>query len=172
MPSNASITQGSRYSAIKRRDDEEAPHAVDDRGNRGEQLDRGADRTAQPDRREFGEVERDAEGHRHGEDQRQDGGDDGAVDRHRGAEHFLDGVPGGGNQEQRAELAECGEPAQEQHDDDGAEQNQDECAGEACDAGEDGVTDMHGTPRRGPAGRGGDGLLQMRDPDFVPLSPT
>ena len=75
--------------AMTRRDDEEAPHAVDDRRHRGEQFHRGADRPAQPGRREFGQVERDAERERHREEQRQDRGDDRAVDRHRRAEHLL-----------------------------------------------------------------------------------
>ena len=73
-----------------------------------------------------------------------------AVNRHRGAKHLLDRIPRGRDQEQRAELAEGGEPAEKQHHDDGAEQNQDEGAGEAGEAGEYGVTDMHGASWSGP----------------------
>ena len=43
-----SISGGWMYSRHQRRDDEEAPHAVDDRGHRRQQLHRGADRPAQP----------------------------------------------------------------------------------------------------------------------------
>ena len=48
--------------AHDRHDDEEAPHAVDDGGHSGEQFDGGANRPAHPLRRQFGEIEGDAEG--------------------------------------------------------------------------------------------------------------
>ena len=56
------------------------------------------------------------------------------------------------------------QPAEEQHDDDGAEQDQDERAGEAGGAGEDGVADLHGDAAAAALGRrlaDGDGLLQV-----------
>ena len=91
-----------------RHDDEEAPHAVDDRRNRCQQFDRGAHRTAEPGRRQLRQVKRDAEGNRHRQDQRQHGGDDGAVDRHHRAVVLLHRVPVVGGKKSKAELRECG----------------------------------------------------------------
>ena len=93
-------------------------------------------------------------------------GDDGAVDRHRGAEDLLDRVPGGRDQEQRAELAEGGKPAEEQHDDDGAEQHQHERAGEAGERRRIWHR-RHARRRRGADVLAWDdeGLLQIPDPD-------
>ena len=48
-----------------RHEHEQAPHAVDDRRDAGEQFDRRADRAAQPLRRHLGEEHRDAEADRH-----------------------------------------------------------------------------------------------------------
>ena len=98
---------------------------------------------------EFRQIERDAERDRHREEQCQDRGDDRAVDRHGRAEHLLDRIPVGGDQEARAELPERRETAQEQHHDDGAEQDEDEGAGKAGEEFEDGVADLE------PASRGG-----------------
>ena len=68
---------------------EEAPHAVDDRRNAGEQLDGDGDRPAQPLRAELGQEDRNAEADRnrdqHGDERR----DQGAVDGTERAEHRL-----------------------------------------------------------------------------------
>jgi hypothetical protein len=66
---------------------EEAPHAVDDRGNAGEQLDRHADRAAQPLRTELGEEDRNAEADGNGNQHRDERGDERAVHRPERAEH-------------------------------------------------------------------------------------
>ena len=68
-----------------RAEHEQAPHAVDDRGHRREQLDRGAERALEPDRRQLGQEQRDAEAHRHGDDQRDQRGHQRAVDHHQAA---------------------------------------------------------------------------------------
>ena len=54
------------------REHEQAPHAVDDRGDAGEQLDRDADRPAQDARAELDQEDGDAERERQREQQRQD----------------------------------------------------------------------------------------------------
>ena len=55
----------------QRREHEQAPHAVDDRGDAGQQLDRRADRPAQERRAELDQEEGHPAGHRQGEEQRQ-----------------------------------------------------------------------------------------------------
>ena len=70
----------------QRREDEQAPHAVDDAGHGGEQLDGGRHRPLEPGRAELRQEDRDAEGQRHADHkgdqrgrQRSDDGDPGAV---------------------------------------------------------------------------------------------
>ena len=134
----------------ERHDHEEAPHAVDDRRHGGQQLDRGADRPAQPGRRQLGQEEGDAEGQRHRQDQGQHRGHDGAVDRAPPApKTSVTGSHSVGPEEAGAEGAEGRQPAEEQLDDDRAEQHQHEDAGARHSAGEDGVARM---PRRGCVG--------------------
>ena len=48
----------------KRREHEQAPHAVDDRRNRRQQLDGGAERPLERNRAHLGQEQRDAEAHR------------------------------------------------------------------------------------------------------------
>ena len=90
---SVSISPGLQVSRHQRRDHEEAPHAVDDRGDRREQFDRRAHRAPDPYRRQLGQEEGDAEGQRHGQDQRQNRRDERAIDRHRRAEHVANRVP-------------------------------------------------------------------------------
>ena len=139
----------------ERHDDEEAPHAVDDRRHRRQQLDRGADRPAQPVRRHLGQVERNPEGQRHRHDQGDDGGDDGAEHRHPGAEDVLHRIPVGIDQEEEAEGAEARQPADEQRDDDGAEQHQHEQPGGKRETPEDAVAHRGGVRATARGGRGG-----------------
>ncbi len=92
---------------------EQAPHAVDDRRNAGEQFDGGADGVAQPARCQFGEEHRDAEAHRHCDQQRDDGADHGAVDRHQRAEAACADIPVGCGEEIQSEGGERLAPAPE-----------------------------------------------------------
>ena len=64
----AAISGSCTYLANKRREDEQAPHAVDDRGDAGEQLHRRADRPAQRRGAKLGQEEGDAAGDRQGDD--------------------------------------------------------------------------------------------------------
>ena len=93
MPSNAVDQRWLDVLRHERNDDEEAPHAVDDRGNRGEQLDPRCRPGGAATRRQLGQIERDAESQRHRQDQRQHRGHQRAVDRHRGAEDLLHRIP-------------------------------------------------------------------------------
>ena len=52
----------------ERDEDEDAPQSVDDAGNRGQQADQKGDRLPDDLRRELGQVDRDAERERHGDD--------------------------------------------------------------------------------------------------------
>ena len=58
---NRLIMNGCKVSLQERREHEQAPDAVDDAGNAGQQLDRDADRPAQPERAQLGQEHRDAE---------------------------------------------------------------------------------------------------------------
>ncbi|KAG1436840.1 hypothetical protein G6F57_020497 [Rhizopus arrhizus] len=53
-----------------RHEDEQAPHAVDDRRDRGQHFHGGAERAAQPGRRQLGQEDGDAERDGHRDDQR------------------------------------------------------------------------------------------------------
>ena len=107
MPSKRVDEEGLDVLRHERHDDEEAPHAVDDRGHGGEQFDGGADGAAQPGGRQFGQVEGDAERQRHREDHRQNRGDERAVNRNRGAEHLLHRVPVGRTRKPSPNCAEA-----------------------------------------------------------------
>jgi len=112
---------------------EQAPHAVDDRGDAGQQFDGGTDRATQPARRDFGEEEGDAEADRHGDDHRDERGDQGAVDRGEGAELVFDRIPVGGEEEAQAlhlqgmaaapQHGQRGAGQGDQDEDDGADQH-------------------------------------------------
>ena len=69
----------------ERREDEEAPHAVDDARHRGEQLDGGRHGPLEPGRAELREEDRDAEGERDADDEGDQGGRQGADDGDPGA---------------------------------------------------------------------------------------
>ncbi len=104
------------------REHEQSPHAVDDRRNRREQLDRGAERTLQRRRAHFGEEDRDAETDRNADQQRDGGRDERAVDRRERAELAGDGIPDVGDEKCRAELSQRGERRIRERDDDAHEQ--------------------------------------------------
>ena len=109
----------------QRLENEEAPDAVDDRGDAGEQLDGDADRLAQPRRAKLrlrkmampsptgmAIIERDR------------GGDQRAVDCGPCAVDVVDRVPVGVDEEVEAERLEGGQRAPDQRADDAAEQQQ------------------------------------------------
>ena len=105
---------------------EEAPHAVDDRGDAGEQFDGQADRTAQPERTDLGQEHRDAETDGNGDHHRDHGGDQRAVDRTERAEHRRIGRrrPALRPQEGEAVFPHRGPGADDQREDDAAEDEQ------------------------------------------------
>ena len=72
--------------AEQRREHEQPPHAVDDRRDRREQLDGRAQRPLQRRRAHLGQEQRDAEAHRHADEQRDERRDQRAVDRREAAE--------------------------------------------------------------------------------------
>ena len=59
---------------------EQAPHAVDDGRDAGEQFDRGTDRRSQPGGRDFGQEQRDSETGRYRDDHRDRSGGDRLAD--------------------------------------------------------------------------------------------
>ena len=89
-----STSSGCTVDLQHRRQNEQAPDAVDDARDRGQQLDQGADRPAQPGRAQLGQEHGDRRaptGTRdHHGDQR---GDKRTVDRRQRAEELLDRVP-------------------------------------------------------------------------------
>src|SRR5581483_2197698 len=128
----------------ERRQHEQAPDAVDDAGDAGEQLDRGADRALQPARAQLGDEDGDAHADRDADEHGDQGGDHGAVDRRQRAEFLGDRVPSLGDEEAEAESLEGGQRTVDQRNDDAAEQQQ------------------HGE------GGGAGGVAQHRIPDAVP----
>ena len=128
--------------AQQRRQHEQAPHAVDDGRNAGQQFDRRAQRLADPGGGHFGEEQGDAEAHRHRDDHGDGRGDQGAVDGHQRAVLLAHRVPLRGHQEAEAELRERlaaapvhGERGQDQRD-------QHEPAGHGDDVAEQPVADV------------------------------
>ena len=83
---------------------QQAPHAVDDRRHRGQQLDRGAQRPPQPARRQLGQEQRDAETDRHGDQHRDERTHQRAVDHHQTAVAVLHRVPLRAHQERQPVL--------------------------------------------------------------------
>ncbi len=96
------------------REHEQSPHAVDDAGDGGEQLDRDRDRAARPARRDVGQEQGDADADRNRDDQRDRRSDERPVDRNQRAEMAADRVPVGAGDEAPAERLER-EPAAPRH---------------------------------------------------------
>ena len=86
-----SLSHGFDMGGHERREHEQAPHAVDDAGDGGEQLDRHADGSANPARRNVGQEQGDADADRDREQERKKGGDERSVDRHERAETAVTG---------------------------------------------------------------------------------
>ena len=110
----------------ERAEHEEPPHAVDDRGNAREQFDGNADRTTQPLRTKLGEEDRDAQPDRDGDQHRDDGGNQRAVDRTERTEHRRIGRrrPALCQQECEAVLPHRRPCARDQRENDAAEDEQ------------------------------------------------
>ena len=108
----------------ERREHEQAPDAVDDAGNAGEQFDGDADRAAQPQRAQFGQKQRDEQADRHRDQHGDERRHDGAVDRREGAEFFGDRVPTLGHQKTEAEGAQRRQGAVDQRNNDAAEDDE------------------------------------------------
>ena len=77
----------------ERREDEQAPDAVDDARDAGEQLDRDADRAAEQHRAQFGQEHSDHQADRDRDQHRDEGSDERAVDRRERAEALGHRVP-------------------------------------------------------------------------------
>ncbi len=108
----------------ERREDEQAPEAVDDRRNAGEKLDRRSDRPAQRMRAKLGEEDCNAEADRYRDDHGDDGCNHRAVDRRQRAILAGGGVPDVGEEEAEAERFKRGNRAVDQRRDDTAEEQQ------------------------------------------------
>ena len=108
----------------KRREHKQAPDAVDDARNAGEQLDRGGDRPLERARAQLGNEDRDADGDRNADNHGNDRRDDGAVDRRERAELLGHRVPFFGGEKAEAERLERQPGAVDQGNDDAAQQQQ------------------------------------------------
>ncbi len=100
----------------QRREDEQTPHAVHDRGNAGEQLHGRADRPPQELGAEFHEEEGDRASHGQSQGEGQGRGDQGSNDRPSRAVDLLDRIPGGDRHEADPEPGEGRPTADRQGD--------------------------------------------------------
>ena len=139
--------------AENRREHEQAPHAVDDRRNRRQQLDRGAERPLEDDRAHLGEEQRDAEAHRHADGERDRRGHQRAVDRRQRAEVHRHRIPGVGDEKAESELLECRDRSPRQRADDPDQREQDDEREEHRRALEQQVLPRRGPPSAGQADR-------------------
>lgn len=89
----------------------------------------GGDRHSQPGRRHFSQENRDAETHGHRNQQRQEGGDQGAVNRYQGAEVVVDRIPLGAGNETETEGLEGQAAAPQCRGGDACQQQQDQHGG-------------------------------------------
>src|SRR5487761_2293205 len=108
----------------ERRKHEQPPHAVDDRRDRRQQLDSGAERTPQHGGAHLGEEQRDAEAHRNADDQCDRGRDQRAVDRRERAELECYRIPDVGDEECEPELLKRGRRRVGERDHDAGEQHE------------------------------------------------
>src|SRR6218665_43999 len=103
---------------------EQAEHAVDDRRHRRQQFHGRAQRALQPYRAGFGQEQGDAEGQRHGDQQRNAGTDHGADDGDRGTEFFIEEDPFPAPPKLDAELVKRRPSVDEERDDDAQQRRQ------------------------------------------------
>ena len=141
----------------KRREHEQAPDAVDDAGNTGEQLDGDADRAAQPHRAQLGQKHRDEQADRHRDQHGDERGDDRAVDRRDRAEFLGDRIPDFFVEEADAERAQGRQRSPNQRDDDTAEDDENRGGSRAGDG------EMRRRPTAGAAEPSPDRPARRRD---------
>ncbi len=127
-----------------RREHQQAPHTVDDRRDRSQQLDGNAERPAQPRGRQFSEEQCDAEADRHRDNESNDRRGDRAVDRHQRAEFLAGWIPVGGPQEAQTELLDRRQRGDDQRNDDAAEQQERDDRGEARETAENNIAGATG----------------------------
>jgi hypothetical protein len=85
---------------------EDAPQAVHDAGDGGQQIDEKGQRLPEPARRQLGDEQRDAKSQRRRDDQRDDRSDDRSIDGRRGAKMLADRIPLAARDERKAEPVE------------------------------------------------------------------
>jgi len=108
----------------ERGEHEQAPDAVDDARNAGEQLNGDADRPPQVFRTDFSEEDGDAEADGNADQHGDEGGHDCAVDRRQGPEFLGDRVPALRGEEIEAESAPGGQRANHKRDHHACEDHQ------------------------------------------------
>ena len=108
----------------KRRKHEQAPDAIDDAGNAGQQFDGNANRPPQPLRAQFGEKEGDHQANRYGDQHGDERGNQRAVYRGQRTILVRHRVPALADKKAEAECPECGQRTADQRDDDAAQQQQ------------------------------------------------
>ena len=147
----------------ERREHEQAPDAVDDAGDAGEQLDSNADRAAEPHRAQFGEEQRDKQTDRHRDQHCDRRRDQRAVNRRDGTEFFCDRVPGVDEQEIQAEGPQRQPRPIDQGNDDATQNDKNSDGGRAGEMAIDSVAQLQ-TPQHSCAidlgGRHGGSALQ------------
>jgi hypothetical protein len=85
-------------------DDEDAEEAVNHAGHGGQKINEKFEGIGNSGRSEFGEKNRGANAERDGDEQRDGGGDERAVDKWEGAELIEDGIPDGSAEKIKAKL--------------------------------------------------------------------
>ena len=157
MFAKVSISERLEVIGQKRAEHEEAPHAVDDRGNAGEQFDRHADRAPQPLRAEFGEEDRDAKADRNRDHHRDHRGHQRAVERAERAEHRRIGRrrPPRRQQEGKSECPHRRPGARDQRQNDAAENQQHRNRADAGDPVKSNVAELESVERLGAIVRSG-----------------
>ena len=127
-----------------RAEHEDAPEAVDDARDRGQQVDQVAEREGDPRRRDVGDEERDGDRQRHREDHRQDAGEHGAEGERRDV--VDEALRRSGSSE--ADAVSAGKPSLSEEGRDPGEQRQDRHRGDHRGVAEDPVA-----PAAAPSGR-------------------
>src|SRR5271169_6025394 len=105
---------------------EETPDAVNDAGDRRQQLDHRCERPLQPERADLGDEHRDPERNRNTDQHRDGRSDDGPVDRRERPELLGHRVPDFGEHEREPEGTQRRDRTLDQGDDDAAEDQQNE----------------------------------------------
>src|SRR5579885_104248 len=124
--------RGLHVALQKRRENEQAPDAVDDARDAGQKLDRDCDRLPKRRRTKLGNENRDPDADRNGNSHRDQGSHDRAVDRRKRAELFGNGVPALRGQKFEAESLKGGPGADDERKENAEQDGKDEkCCGES-----------------------------------------